>query len=249
MFVFGKLVGVDPTVDGEVVEGGLKVLADGDDVAGVGVGGASLPYGLGSLIRGKPLLYGWGSLNQSCDAGFLDDVVEEFVDFFFSFTDTDHDAGLGDSTLGLNPGQQFDRAFVLGARSDGGVASADGLHIVGDDVGPGVDDHLKGSLVASEVAHENLYRKIGAGVADSDDGFSPEGSPPIRQVVAVDAGDDDVLEVCPAEGVGDPAGFFEVGGGGFPGFDIAEPAGPGAGVAEDHDGGDASGPALPHIGA
>ncbi len=42
-FVVGELLGRDPAVDGQVPAGGLKVLADGEDVAGLvdaGIGGA-----------------------------------------------------------------------------------------------------------------------------------------------------------------------------------------------------------------
>ncbi len=119
---------MDPAVYGEVVEGGLEILADGDDVTGVGVGRGRL--------EAVPPVQGF----RGC--GFFDDVVEELVDFFFSFSDSDHDAGFGDSALGFDAGEELDRAIVLSAGSDGGVASADGFDIVGDDVGLGIDDHL-----------------------------------------------------------------------------------------------------------
>ncbi len=69
---------MDPAVDGEVVAGGLEVLADGDDVATVA------------------LMIGHG-----------DEVVEHVEDFVFAFADADHDSGFGDAALGFDAGEEF----------------------------------------------------------------------------------------------------------------------------------------------
>jgi hypothetical protein len=71
----------------------------------------------------------------------------------------------------------------------------------------------------------------------------------IGQVVAVDRCDDDVLQPQPRHGVGDAGGFIGIERHRLPGAHIAERAGSGAGVAHDHHGGVALGPAFADIGA
>ena len=73
--------------------------------------------------------------------------------------------------------------------------------------------------------------------------------PAVGQVVAGDAGHDDVLEAHRADRLGDAARLVVIEPGRPAGLDRAEPAGPGAGVAEDHDRGRALVPALPDVGA
>ncbi len=209
---------MDPAVDGEVVAGWLEILADGDDVTRVAI-----------------------------VTGHGDEVVEHVEDFVFAFADTDHDAGFGDGALGFDAGEEFHGAFVLRAGADGGVATADGFEIVGDDFWFGVDDHLEGGLVAFEVADEDFDGHVGACFSGAEDGFCPDACAAVLEVVAVDRGDDDVFESGAAEGLGDSSWFIFVYGGGFSGFDIAEATGAGAGVAEDHDSGDAFGPAFAHV--
>ena len=69
----------------------------------------------------------------------------------------------------------------------------------------------------------------------------------VGQVVAGDAGDDDVLEAERADRLGDAARLVVVEPGRAAGLDRAEAAGPGAGVAQDHDRGGALVPALPDV--
>lgn len=228
-FVFGELVGVDPAVDGQVVAGGLEVLAEGDDVAGVAAGGI------------------FGVAFAGVVAGDAGEVGHEFHDFVLAFADADHDGGFGDAALGLDAAEQFHRAVVAGAGPHGGVAALHGFEVVGDDGWFGVDDHLEGGFVALEVTDEDFEGHVGAGVADADDGFGPEGGAAVGEVVAVDGGDDDVLEAEASEGFGDSSGFVAVGGWGLAGLDVTKSACSGAGVAQDHDGGDASVPAFADV--
>ena len=69
----------------------------------------------------------------------------------------------------------------------------------------------------------------------------------VGEVVAVDGGDDDVAEAELGDGVGNPGGFAGVERLGVAGADVAESAGAGAGVAHDHHGGVALGPALADV--
>ena len=71
----------------------------------------------------------------------------------------------------------------------------------------------------------------------------------VGQVVAVDRGDDDVLQAELRHGVGDAVGFVGVERAGQAGAHVAEGAGAGAGVAHDHHGGVALRPALADVGA
>ena len=79
------------------------------------------------------------------------------------------------------------------------------------------------------------------------DGLGEDPRAAVGQVVARDAGDHDVLEAQRADRLGDPARLVVVEPGGPAGLDRAEPARPGAGVAEDHDRGRALVPALPDV--
>lgn len=221
---------MDPAVDREVVAGGLEVLADGDDVARVAAGLVVLVAGSGVVC------------------GHRDEVVEHVEDFFFAFTDADHDAGLGDGALCFDAFEEFHRALIAGAWSHGWMTAADGLEVVGDDVGLRVDDHLERGFVAFEVSDEDLDGHVGACFSGSQNGFGPDPCAAVGDIIAVHGGDDDVLESSASEGFSDSSWFVFVDCGGFAGFDIAESAGAGAGVSQDHDGRDPARPALSHVG-
>ena len=219
-FVVGEGVGVDESCDGQVVGGGLEVLADGEDIAGALGGG-----------------------------GESDDVLHQLGDFVVGFADADHDAGLGDEVLFFRAAEELDGAVVLGLGADVAVAAGDGLEVVSEDVGLGVEDGLEVVGIALEIGDEDFDLCVGGGLADGADGVGPDGGAAVGQLVAVDGGDDDVAEVHGGDGVGDACGFIVVWRGGSACFDVTEAAGAGAGVAEDHDGGDAGRPALAHVGA
>ncbi len=68
-----------------------------------------------------------------------------------------------------------------------------------DDFWFGVDDHLEGGLIAFEVAYEDFDGHVWACFSGSDDGFCPDAGAAVGEVVAIDGGDDDVLEACAAE--------------------------------------------------
>jgi hypothetical protein len=85
--------------------------------------------------------------------------------------------------------------------------------------------------------------------ADLLDGFGPDLCAAVVEFVAIYAGDDDVAEVHDSDGVAYSFGFVEVEFGWAACGDVAEAAGAGADVAEDHEGGGAGGPAFAHVGA
>ena len=82
---------------------------------------------------------------------------------------------------------------------------------------------------------------------DLADRLGEHARPTVGQVVAGDAGHDDVLEAQAAERLGDPPRLVVVEPGRPAGLDRAEPAGPGAGVAQDHDRRGPLVPALPDV--
>jgi len=160
-----ELVGMDPSFYREVVAGGLEVLSDGDDVAGVAL----------VVCHGHQ-------------------VIEHFEDFIFAFADADHDAGFGDPALGFDALEEFHGAFVLRAGTNRWVAAFDGFEVVSDDLGFGIDDHLECGLVAFEVAYEDFDGHVWASLSSPDDGLGPNPGAAVVEIIAIDGGDDDVLE-------------------------------------------------------
>ena len=69
----------------------------------------------------------------------------------------------------------------------------------------------------------------------------------VRQVVTVDRGDDDVDQPQLGHGIAQPLGLVRIDRARHPGLDVAEGAGPGAGVAQDHHRGVLLGPALADV--
>jgi hypothetical protein len=139
--------------------------------------------------------------------------------------------------------------MVFGLGADGAVEAGDGFEVVVEDFGFLVEHELQGLPVAAEIGDEDF--NAGAGGLDSDlaDGLCPDVCAAVVELVAVDAGDDDVIEAHQADGVAHTAGFVEVEGGGASGGDVAEAAASGADVAEDHEGGGTGVPAFAHVGA
>ena len=210
-----ELLGGDPAIDGQVVAGRLKVLADGQDVG----------------------------------VGHRADVVHEREDLLVMLPDAHHDAGLREKAAPLDLPQHLEGAFVLRLRPNGGVHPAHRLEVVRQDLRPGVDDPPQRVGVAAEVAHQRFDRRIGAGLVHPLDGLGPDGGSAVGQIVAIDAGDHDVLEPHERHRLGDPARLVWIGWLGPAGLDVAEAAGARACVAEDHDRGRAPRPALAEIGA
>ena len=209
-----EFVGVDPALDGEVVERRLEVLAEGEDVAADG-----------------------------------DEVVEDGVDLVFGFTQAEHHAGLADEALLFGDLKELEGAMVFGLGADGAVESRDGFDVVVEDVGFLVEDELKGIPVAAEIGDEDFDAGAGGLEANLTDGFGPDACAAVGEFIAVDAGDDSVLEVHAADCVADAAGLVEVEGWGAAGGDVAEAAASGADIAEDHERGGTGGPAFTHVGA
>jgi hypothetical protein len=209
----GEFIRVDPPFDGQVVPGGLQVLADGQDV------------------RITPGL----------------DIIHQVVDLVFLLTDPHHDPGLGDQAVGLELLEDLEGSLVLGLRSDGRMHPDDRLHVVGDDLRTCITDQLDILLDALEVPDQDLDTRVRAEFMNRLDGFGPDTSATIGEIIPIDAGDHNMPEVDLGEHLGDPTGLVVVQLHRFPGFDVAETTGSRAGVAEDHDRRGTAGPAFTHV--
>ena len=107
------------------------------------------------------------------------------------FAEADHDAGLGESCgpqlFGV--AQQLKGALVARAGADDAIEARDGLGVVVEDFGAGVDDGADGFVVALEVGDENFDAAAGSLAANFLDDQSEGARAAEEIVVAIDAGD------------------------------------------------------------
>ena len=214
----GELVGVVVALEREVVEARPEILADREDV---------------DVDRPQ---------RRECLAQLVARLAE-----------ADHQARLRVGRVAdlgghlLRPAQDVQAALPAGPLADRLLQAADRLEIVVEDVGPGIHHDLEPLVRAVEVGDQDLDSHPGAGGPQAADRLGEDPGAAVGQVVAGDAGDDDVLEAERGDRLGDPARLIVVEPGRPAGLDGAEPAGPGAGVAEDHDRRRALVPALPDV--
>ena len=178
-------------------------------------------------------------------------VVHHLVDLTLLLPEPDHDPGLGEAARIplLDPVEQAERVVVAGAGPDRPVEAGHGLEIVVVDVGSGIDDLCHRAFLAQEVGGQDLDRGRGRGFADRLDAAHELEGATVRQIIAVDRGDHDVPETELAERLGEMPGLVGVDRTRPPGLDVAEGAGPRAGIAKDHHRRVTLGPALPDVGA
>ena len=150
----------------------------------------------------------------------------------------------------LHPLEQAQGVEVAGAGADLGIEAGHGLEVVVEDVGLRRDDGLEGAgAAAQEVGRQDLDRRRRVLAADGADGLGDVLGAAVAEVVAVDRGDDDVVEAELLDGDGDARRLEHVEGVGAAGGDVAEGAAAGADLAHDHHRGVALGPALADVGA
>jgi hypothetical protein len=118
-----------------------------------------------------------------------------------------------------------------------------------EDVGPGVEDRLERVGVAPAVGDEHLDGRLGGAGPHGGDGGGEAGCTAVGDVVTGHARDHGVGQAHAGHRLGHPAGLLGVERERPAGVDQAEAAGPGAAVAQDHEGGGAVGPALVDVGA
>ena len=147
----------------------------------------------------------------------------------------------------LRSPQQPERAVVarLGA-AHARVQSADGLDVVVEDLGPRGEHRLERLLLdAEEVGRQNLDRCLGELRLERADRRRVVSRAAVGDVVSVDRGDDDVLELHLRGRLGEPQRLERVRRRlGLARMDVAVAARAGARVAEDLEGRSAAPPAL-----
>ena len=211
----GELVGVVVALEGEMIERRSQVLPDREDVA---------------VDRAERL--------------------EALCQLFARLAQAHHEAALGVrlvAVLGgvdLRPLEHGQRPVPAGALADGLLEPLHRLEVVVEDVRAGLHHGPERGLLAVEVRDQDLDAHQRAAGADLADRRGEGARAAVGQVVAGDAGHHHVVEAHRGDRLGDPARLVVVEPGGLAGLDGAEAAGPGADVAQDHDGRGALVPAL-----
>ena len=118
-----------------------------------------------------------------------------------------------------------------------------------EDIGLGRDDDLQRAGLAQKIRRQHLDRRRRARGADGADHRREMSRPAVGEIVAVDRGDDDMGEAELGDRLGDMRRLMRIDRARQARAHIAEGAGPGAGVAEDHEGRVLLLPALADIGA
>lgn len=175
------------------------------------------------------------------------DVIEKLQHLVLVFADSEHDAGLGDETVGLELLKHLQAPVVTGLRADRGVHAVHRLHVVADDLRPRVTDQLDIAFDALEIADQNFNAGLWRHLMNCLNRLGPDPRATVGLVVSVDTGDDHVLQLDLREDFGDPTRLVVIHWHRLPGFHVAESATPGAGVTEDHDRRRAAIPALTHV--
>src|SRR3954468_4718218 len=163
-----------------------------------------------------------------------------------------HQAGLRHDLVAahlLRVAQHAQGALPARAAARDRVEPRDRLDVVVEDVGA-LGDHLRERhLLAAEVGGQHLDLAVRGLEADGADDADEGGRAVVGQVVAVDARDDRVAQAHLGDRARHAQRLERVVPGRLARLDVAEAAAPGAGVAEDHEGGGAALPALPDVGA
>jgi hypothetical protein len=162
----------------------------------------------------------------------------------------DHDSGLGEHGRieFLHPLQEPDRVEVARAGPHRQIFRRHGLEIVVEDVGPRRDDDFRARRAcAGNPASGSRSWCRRAPCADRLDHLDEMLRAAIVEIVAVDRGDDDVVEPILATAPGDVARARPRSSARACRSHVAEGAGAGADVAHDHEGGVLLVPALADI--
>jgi len=179
------------------------------------------------------------------------EVAEDLKQLGCFFAEADHDSGFcyacGVQLLGIT--EQLEGALVACAGADDAIEARDGLGVVVEHFRAGFDDDADGFGVASEVGDEDFDAAAGGLAADLVDHHGEGARAADQIVVAIDAGDDGVLQAEGGYGFSDAARLVEVDGLGATLGDGAEAAAARAEIAEHHEGCGFMVPALADVGA
>ncbi len=175
----------------------------------------------------------------------VSEIGTDFEDFFGGFTESEHQATFcrDFGPLVADSFEQIECSLVVGISSDAVIEPGYGFGVVVEDIGAGFEHSVDGLGVAHEVGCEHFDGGSGEFTNGQHAVVEVIGSP-VVQVVSGDGSDDDVCESESLGGFGHSLGFIEFDRFGFPLGDAAEATGPGADVAEDHEGRRLLAPAL-----
>ena len=179
------------------------------------------------------------------------EVGHGLLDLLHGVAQSHHQAGFGQDFRAELPGvdQSGPGGFVGALGLDGFEQPGNGFQVVVEDIRPGVHDDLEGFQAALEIRDEYFHGALRAKLPDPADDHGKDRRPAVAALVAVDAGDNSVLQIHGLDRLGDPLGFIPVQGAGLPVFHITELAGPGADIPQQQEGGSARAPAFTPVGA
>ena len=177
-------------------------------------------------------------------------VAHHLQDLLVGLAEADHQAALGRHLRRefLEALQQVEREGVVGARTRFLVQARRGLEVVVHHVGRRrLQDVQRAVHAAAEVGRQDLDLRAGRELAGLPDALDEVRRAAVAQVVAVDAGDDHVLELQRGDRLGQVERLVGVERIGPAVADVAERAAPGALVAHDHEGRGALAEALADV--
>ena len=179
------------------------------------------------------------------------EIVHRGFDLVGSFAHPQDEVGLRDHVRmqALGEPEHVEGTVVAEGRPDPVVQPADGLEVVREDVGFGVEHGRDVGLAALEVARQDLDAAAGDLAPDRADARCPDPRPAVREVVTSDAGEHDVAQAHGTDRVGDALGLALVDRVGLGGHHVAEAAASGALRAQDQERGLPVFPALVDVGA
>ncbi len=178
-------------------------------------------------------------------------VVQCLFDFGFGFAQAQHQAGLGQDLRSMRFGMSQDIQGLLIAGS--GVAyrmgqAAYGFEILGEDLQPGVDNHLDAACAPLEIRRQGFDCGVGIFRADCTHAVGIVLRAAIGQIVAIHRGEHDVTQVHQTYGTRRIGGFLRIQPAArIAGIHRAETASAGADRAHQHQGCGAMGPAFADV--
>ena len=176
-------------------------------------------------------------------------VAHRLADLLAGLAHAEDEVALGDQPVRAGLGEHVERAVVAERRTDALEDARHGLDVVGQHLGPGVEDLLEQLGDAVEVGDQVLDAGAGVELVDLPDGLGVQPGAAVGEVVAGDAGDGGVAQLHLLDALGHAARLVAVERGGLAGVDLAEVAAPGALLAADEERGLAVLPALEDVGA
>ncbi|ODR96369.1 hypothetical protein AUC69_14435 [Methyloceanibacter superfactus] len=177
------------------------------------------------LVRGDEAVDGRmlaGRLEILADGEEIDaggsEIVHQRRDLVRRLAQTHHDAGLGEDAriAPLGVLQQRQRMGIVGSRPDAPVKRRHRLHIVIEHVGLRRDDDFQCAGFSQEVGGEHLDRRAGGPCPDGCDRLGEMRGAAVLEIVAVDRGDDNMIEGERGDGRTDAGRLAASSAAGFP---------------------------------